>query len=103
AVRGFARASTIGRGAHPRGLSSLTNLSDHVRQETEEARPLDGARKLTLLFCRYRGDTAWHDLAALGNVALQQLDVLVVDLRRIGAGERTALTPTEKRAACTRT
>src|SRR2546421_5618421 len=38
-----------------------------------------------------RGDPARHDLAALGHVTLQQLDVLVVDFRRIGAGERTGL------------
>src|SRR5215467_15591206 len=45
-------------------------------------------------------DTARHDLAALRNVALQQAHVLVVDLRRIGAGERACLAPAKERAPC---
>src|SRR5579862_8938205 len=68
------------------GLSS----ADHVRQKPKEARTLDRLRKLTLLFRRDRRDAARNDLAALRHEALQQLDVLVIDLRRIGAGERAA-------------
>ena len=40
-----------------------------------------------------------HDLAALGDEALQQLHVLVVDLRRIGAGERAGLLAAEEGTA----
>src|SRR5262249_57446205 len=38
-----------------------------------------------------RRDPTRHDLAALGYVTLQEPDVLVVDLRGIGAGKRTGL------------
>ena len=77
----------------------LSRLADHVVQQAEEARPLDRARKLTLLLGRDRGDAARHDLAALRDVALQQLHVLVVDLRRVGAGERAGLAAAEEGAA----
>src|SRR5882672_3612973 len=70
---------------------SLFALPDHVGQQSEEARTLDGLRQLALLLGGDRGDAARHDLAALGDVALQQPHVLVVDLRRIGAGEWTGL------------
>src|SRR5262249_55961688 len=49
----------------------------------------------------HRGDAARHDLAALGDVTHQQLGILVVDLRRVGARERAALATAEKRTACT--
>src|ERR1041385_1981753 len=71
----------------------------HVRQQTEKARALDRLRELTLLLGRHSGDPARHDLAALGDVALQQLHVLVVDFRRIRAGKRAALAATEEGAA----
>src|SRR5215831_3606380 len=74
-------------------------LSDHVRQQPEEPRPLDGAGKLALLLRRDRSDAARHDFAALGDVALQQPHVLVVDFRRIGAGERAGLAAAEERSA----
>ena len=45
---------------------------------------------------RHRGDARRHDLAALGNVALQELHVLVVDLRRVIAGERAGLAAAEE-------
>src|SRR5712671_4621127 len=73
--------------------------ADHVGQEPEETRPLDGGRKLALLLGRYRGDAARDDLAALRDVALQQLHVLVVDLGGVGARERTGLAATKERTA----
>src|ERR1700747_299489 len=76
-------------------------LANDVGQEAEETRALDGAGELTLLLGGHRGDAARHDLAALGDVTHQQLGVLVVDLRRVGAGERAALATAEKRTACT--
>ena len=48
-------------------------LADHVGQQAEEARALDRLREFALLLGRHRGDAARHDLAALGDVALQQL------------------------------
>src|SRR5262249_46386620 len=73
--------------------------SDHVRQEPEEPRPLDGAGKLALLLRRDRSDAARHGLAALGGVTLQQPHVLVFDLRAVGAGERAGLAAAEERSA----
>src|SRR5262245_16832688 len=74
-------------------------LPDHVVEKAEEARALDGAREFTLLLGRDRRDAARHDLAALRDVALQQLHVLVVDLRRVRAGERAGLAPAEEGTA----
>src|SRR6202047_3919798 len=76
-------------------------LADHVRQQTEKARGLDGAREFTLLLGGDGGDAARHDLAALGDVTHQQLGILVVDFRRIRTRERAGLAAAEKRTACT--
>src|SRR5471032_1886324 len=76
-------------------------LSNHVRQQAEETRALDGAREFALLLGGDGGDAARHDLAALGNVTHQQLGILVIDLRRIRTRERTGLAAAEKRTACT--
>src|SRR5258707_14951999 len=77
------------------------NLPDHVRQQAEETRALDGAREFTLLLSGDRGDAARHDLAALGNVTHQKLGILVVDFRRIRTRKRAGLAAAEKRTACT--
>src|SRR5208282_5232420 len=100
AVRDGHAAPTIGSRASPQASFELPY---HIRQQAEEARTFDRLRQLTLLLGRHRGDAARHDLAALRHVALQQLDVLVVDLRRIGARERTGLAPAEERPAATTT
>src|SRR6202790_2181475 len=76
-------------------------LPDHVRQQPEETRALDGAREFTLLLGGDGGDAARHDLAALGHVTHQKLGILVVDLRRIRTRERAGLAAAEKRTACT--
>src|ERR1700693_5969323 len=73
-------------------------LPDHVRQQTEETRALDGAREFTLLLGGDGGDAARHDLAALGHVTHQKLGILVVDLRRVRTRERAGLAAAEKRA-----
>src|SRR5690606_17972813 len=80
-------------------FAGRTALFDHVRQEAEEARALDCLRQFALLLGRDRGDAARHDLAAFGHVALQQLHVLVIDLRRIGTRERAGLATTKEGAA----
>src|SRR5271170_5772583 len=74
--------------------------ADHVRKQPKKTRALDRLSELALLLCRNRGDAARHDLAALGHEPLQQLGVLVVDFRHIGARERAALAAAEERAAC---
>src|SRR5687767_14630835 len=71
--------------------------ANHVGQQAKKARTLDRLGELALLLGRHRRDAARHDLAALGHVALQELHILVVDLRRVGAGERTGLAPAEER------
>src|SRR5262249_8025600 len=75
------------------------DLLENVGQEAEEPRALDRLGELALLLGRNRRDARRHDLAALGNEALQQLRVLVVDRRRIIARERAALAATEEGAA----
>ena len=87
------------RGVSARRRPPIVASSDHVGQQSEKARALDRLRELALLLGGDRGDAARHDLAALGDVALQQPHVLVVDLRRIGAGERTGLAAAEERPA----
>src|SRR5947209_6297950 len=74
-------------------------LLHDVGEERQEAGPLDRLGELTLLLGRHRGDARRHDLAALGDVALQELDVLVVDLRRAGARERADLAAAEEGTA----
>src|SRR5882724_3340645 len=92
------------RGAHinaSHGSKFYCALPDHVRQQAEETRALDGAREFALLLGGDGGDAARHDLAALGDVTHQKLGILVVDLRRIRTRERAGLAAAEKRTACT--
>src|SRR5580693_6744885 len=83
------------------GCRSKKFLANHIRQQTEKTRALDGAREFALLLGGDGGDAARHDLAALGDVTHQQLGILVVDLRRIRPGERAGLAAAKKRTACT--
>src|SRR5439155_10854263 len=75
----------------------FTRLLYHVREETEKPCPLDCLRQLTLPLGRHRCNPARHDLAPLRDKALQQLDVLIVDFRRVGTGKRARFPATEKR------
>src|SRR4051812_27843431 len=84
-------------GTIPETSTIQFNLPDHVGQEAQEACALDRLGELALLLRRDCRDPARHDLAALGYVALKELGVFVVDLRRIGAGERAGLAPPEER------
>src|SRR3546814_5379103 len=60
------------------------------------ARALDRLRQLALLLGGNRSDAAGDDLAALGHKALEQTDVLIIDLRRVLAGKGAGLAATEK-------
>src|SRR6266436_6599122 len=82
-------------------MLSAKCLPNDVRQQAEETCALDGARELALLLGRDGRDAARHDLAALGDVAHQELGILVVDLRRVRTRERAGLAAAEKRTACT--
>src|SRR5690606_42045959 len=66
-------------------------LSNHVRQQPEKTRALDRGCELALFDRGYGRDARRHDLAALRDVTLQELHVLVVDLRRAFARERAGL------------
>src|SRR5258708_17190586 len=70
-----------------------------IGQERHEAGALDGVGQDALLLVADRGDAGRHDLAALGNEALQQLHILVIDLGRVIAGERAGLLATEEGTA----
>src|SRR5690242_5994977 len=60
---------------------------------------LDGVREQALLLVGNGRDAAGYDLAALRDETLKELHVLVVDLGRIGTGERARFLAPEKRAA----
>src|SRR5918911_2406576 len=80
-------------------MAFLPASAGDVGQEGQLAGALDRLRQLPLLLRRHGGDAPRHDLAALGDEALQQLHVLVVDLRRVGVRERARLAAPEEGAA----
>src|SRR5476649_2889199 len=74
-------------------------LLHDIGQQRHEAGALDGVGQNALLLVADRGDARRHDLAALGNEALQELDVLVVDLGGVIAREGAGLLAAEEGAA----
>src|ERR1700759_2367970 len=84
-----------------RGMTSMlmSLLGDDVRQQREMPRAFDSDGKQPLLLGRNGGDAGGNDLALLRDVALEELHVLVVDRRGVGAGERANLATTAERAA----
>src|SRR5262245_10776479 len=68
-------------------------LLNQIGQQPQKTRPLDRSCKLPLLLGGDRSDPTRHDLAALRNVTLQKLHILIVDLRRLIARERAGLAP----------
>ena len=58
-----------------------------VRNQREEARALDGGRELALVLRLGAGDPARHDLAVLGEVLAQGVEILVIDLYHVLGGE----------------
>src|SRR5215204_4016729 len=81
------KADRVRATPHPNPLPQAGEgvLPDHVGQEPEEAGALDRLGELALLLCGHRRDPRGHDLAALRDVAREELRVLVVDLRRVCA------------------
>src|SRR6185436_7965477 len=88
--------STRSRRMTSMGISSLRY---DVWQQRQVACALDRLGEKTLLLRRDGGDAGRDDLALLRDVALEELHVLVVDRRRVGAGERANLAPAAERAA----
>src|SRR4029079_4834677 len=85
------------RSATRTSRTEVSYLANNVGQEAEETRALDGAREFTLLLGRDCGDAARHDLAARGDVAHKDLEIFVVNLRRIRPREGAGLAATKKR------
>src|SRR5262245_847565 len=73
-------------------LPILRALGD-VRQQRHLARPLHGGRDLHLVAAARAGDAAAADLALLGDVAPELVDVLVVDLRDLFLAEEAVAAP----------
>src|SRR3546814_4724314 len=67
------------------------SLGYDVGQQAEEAGALDRLGEFALLLLGNGRDARRYDLAALGNVALQEANVLVVDPRCVGAREGAGL------------
>src|SRR5262245_43526697 len=76
----------------PPAAAVLRALRD-VRQQRHLARPLDGGCDLHLVTAAGAGDPAAADLALLGDVAPQLVDVLVVDLRDLFLAEEAVAAP----------
>src|SRR4030095_13695271 len=67
-----------------------------VRQERQVTRALHGDRELTLIVRLRPGDPARNDLAGLRDVALQDAEILVVDLLDAFGSEAAELAAAEK-------
>src|SRR5690242_17020019 len=78
AISAISAIATVAPAAAPAAI--LGSFCD-VRQQRHLARSLDGGRDLHLVPAAGAGDAAAADLALLGDVAAQLVDVLVVDLR----------------------
>src|SRR6185437_13439142 len=70
-----------------------------IGKQSDVAGALDRLRQLTLLLRGDGGDSRRHDLAALGDEALEQAHVLVIDLRRVLAREGARLAAAEECAS----
>ncbi|KYB45421.1 hypothetical protein AB664_08130 [Brucella anthropi] len=80
-----------------RSVASQKVLLHNVWKQAEETSALDRLGKFTLLLLADSRNTRRNDFAAFRNVTLQKLDVLVVDLRCVCAGERARLATTMER------
>src|SRR5690554_6710838 len=74
----------------------LATVAVGVGQQGQVAGTLDGGGQLTLVFGFGPGDTARNDLAGFGDVGLQGVEILVVDLLHAFGGETAELTTTEE-------
>jgi len=68
-----------------------------IRQQRQEARPLDRRIELALVMRLGAGQTRRRDLAVLADEVSQRVDVLVVDLLDLLGGEAAELLALEKR------
>src|SRR5580658_10048638 len=75
----------------------LRGSADHIGEQPKKARAFDRLGEFALFLCRHRRDPAGNDFSAFRHEPLQQLDVLVIDLRRVGARKRAALAAPKER------
>src|ERR1700737_408187 len=75
-------------------------LLHHVGKQAEKPRPFYRLRKLALSLGRNRRNAARPNLSPLRDEALQQLDILVVDLWRVRTRERAGFAPTKEWTSC---
>src|SRR6185312_7312978 len=75
------------------------SLLHDIGKQRHEAGALDRVRQFALILSRDCGDARRDDLAALGDVTLQELHILIVDLGRVGAGEGVGLLAPEEGTA----
>src|SRR5215213_1697768 len=97
--------------ASPRFSTSLSRIAwaidlafAHVRQQRDLASPFDGEGQLALVAAGEPGDPAGADLAAVGDEALERVQVLVVDVvdvdpRVLARAEAVARAAAPRRAA----
>src|SRR6187551_629843 len=74
----------------------VPSLLHDVRKQPDMTGTLDRLGEFALLLGGNRGDAAGHDLATLGDEALKQADVLIVDPGRVLRGEGAALAAAEE-------
>src|SRR5690554_2509799 len=67
-----------------------------VGQQGQVARTLDSDGQLALVLGLCTGDTAGYDLAGFGDVGLQGVEILVIDLFNAFSGKTAELSATEK-------
>src|SRR5690606_4127278 len=77
-------------------LLLLTSVAVGVRQQGQVAGALDSDGQLTLVLGLGTGDTAGNDLAGFGDVGLQGVEILEVDLFHAFGGETAEFTTTEE-------
>src|SRR4249919_1376237 len=80
----------------PRGDEDSGVVIIRVRNQGQEARALDGGRELALVLGLGAGDAAGDDLAGLGQVLAQGVEILVVDLFHALGGELAELAAAEE-------
>src|SRR5678809_770428 len=79
-----------------RGASASRVVVVGVRDQGQEARALDGGRELALVLRLGARDAAGDDLAGLGEVLAQGVEILVIDLLDALGGELAELAAAEK-------
>src|SRR5688572_24355698 len=81
------------------GMMSLLPSRDRERHQRDHPRAPHGQRQRALVLGAVAADPTWHELAAIGDEALEQGRVLVVDRGRVLAAEAAHLAAGEAAAS----